>query len=621
MEIIDHIDYAPKWVAPPPKPIFRTDLEKQKYWEQEKTYWREGYGEGYARISGMQYFYLTEGTLKDGSDGTIIKPKYRDCDDWIITELHNAFWNLDSHIGLVKRREIGATSIGAGLLPAYTFRMHTSSKFGLTSCDKDRIFVAYNDKTNIFIKNLSEDIRPIFDKALGYKENATKQQIYLNLPFKTKSANGEPMITNADLFAKETSESDDASAGFSGTRMRAAYFDEFPLHKRKEKLLNSSKSCFMKEHKQSGLLFWAGTVEDKLTSESIAELQQLVADSSLLNFKVMFAPAWWGMFMDKYGNSNEKKATEWVMEERERLAKIGDKSYLNAFIKNYPLTLEEIFNIGGGRGWDDYAVDKLNYQQTEIMKERDRVPVPYKIIIASGIPVASPVSSSFLEILEHPKEGIKYIIGVDGIMTSELTQSDTGGKDQSDFCAFVMKGIDPASDMQFAPVAIYRERPKSIEDAMIQCINLLKYYNKYENCKMIGELNAAGEHIIKMAITNGLGRCIGNRRDLSKKGWVDTKKMWFSRVTPILNWQFEAANIYFKKYSDVIWFKALIIDALKPSNRNADVLDAFMACLYGWGTGDLLDEKQEVRRKATAKLLKYVNGKPVWETVEFDKKK
>ena len=89
VEILDKTKSSPKWVSPGPVPIFKTTLEADRYWAEEKRRWREGYGDGYAHICGMHYFYLTQGKLKDGSDGDIITPKYRDGDEWIITELHN----------------------------------------------------------------------------------------------------------------------------------------------------------------------------------------------------------------------------------------------------------------------------------------------------------------------------------------------------------------------------------------------------------------------------------------------------------------------------------------------------------------------------------------------------
>ena len=75
--------------------------------------------------------------------------------------------------------------------------------------------------------------------------------------------------------------------------MRAAFLDEFPLHKRKQILLGSMRPAMMKGMNQSGFILWGGTVEEGITPEQIAQLSSLVEDSKLFNFKVLFAPAWW----------------------------------------------------------------------------------------------------------------------------------------------------------------------------------------------------------------------------------------------------------------------------------------------------------------------------------------
>jgi hypothetical protein len=75
-------------------------------------------------------------------------------------------------------------------------------------------------------------------------------------------------------------------------------------------------------------------------------------------------------------------------------------------------------------------------------------------------------------------------------------------------------------------------------------------------------------------------------------------KFWFYRNDKILQWQLEAANIYFKKYGHIVWFADYLEDALKGIEENADALDSLMACLYGFGTGDLFGEQKKKEVKA-----------------------
>lgn len=610
MIVVDKIKKAaPKWVPPPPKPTFKSTLDKERWWDKRKIIWREGYGDGYSRVCGMHAFYMLQGHLKDGSDGSIIQPRYRDCDDWMISKIHKGFWGLQNHDFIIKRREIGLTSIGAGLLPAYTMRMFPSSTFGATSCDQPRIFKAFNDKTEVFIKRLDEDIRPVFDRTVGYKENATKQQVYQRLPWLVKSKTGELDMEFSDLYAKETAESDSASTGFSSTRLRAAFIDELALHRRKKKLLGSMEACVMKGPVQSGYILAGGTVEESLTPDQISELQTIIRDSEIFKFDVTFAPAWWGLFEDESGVSDEKKGVAFIMAERERRDKSTDKSYLRTYIKNYPLSLEEVFNLGGGGRYDDETVDKINEQVRIVVK--NRFPCIGHDIVVEGTTVrAEPNPKSNIIILEHPKPNIDYIFGYDGTMTSKLTSDN---KEASMVALLGMKGIDPQAELQFAPIVKYSERPKSIEAANRQGIKVLKYYNQFGRMKCMGETNAGGESFIQMMQNNELASSIMFRKDLSQKGFVDTKNIWCYKNNVIGSWLEEACNIYYKKNAHMVRFLSLLQDAQKADSVNKDEEAALKMCLYGFGTGDLLGDIP--KPKATKKITVIVGydhtGRPI----------
>jgi hypothetical protein len=118
----------------------------------------------------------------------------------------------------------------------------------------------------------------------------------------------------------------------------------------------------------------------------------------------------------------------------------------------------------------------------------------------------------------------------------------------------------------------------------------------------------------------GLWECVGFRKDLNKRGWVDTKKAGFHRTDSIKDWQYEAANVYFKKYSEMIKFLEIITDAQKPYEANKDTLDSFMACLYGWGTGDLLNEKMIQKKVITMSVCEWdaVANKYIWVEKHFE---
>jgi hypothetical protein len=229
--------------------------------------------------------------------------------------------------------------------------------------------------------------------------------------------------------------------------------------------------------------------------------------------------------------------------------------------------------------------------------------------------IAQPNDSSKLRIMEHPVADTTYKIGIDATMS---TDNSSGVKGNSKFALVVMKGVHPQKSNEFSVVATYVERPKDFDTVFDTSIRILRYYNKYGQCQIAGELNATGGVLLEKIQKQGLTKQIVARKDLNKTGWVDTKKAWFYRVDQILNWQFAAANRYFKKYAERVYFIDILKDAQLPDDANTDVLDAFLACLWAWGSGDILEgKKNDDKPKRTMQMLRYDNGKPIWEEVEI----
>jgi len=176
--------------------------------------------------------------------------------------------------------------------------------------------------------------------------------------------------------------------------------------------------------------------------------------------------------------------------------------------------------------------------------------------------------------------------------------------------------MDIDSNLQFAPVCLYAERPKSIEIANKNTLALIAWYNKYGRAKVMGELNAAGENMVQMLYNAGLKSCVMMRKDLSKKGYVDTNKPWFYRNDKILGWQNEALNIYYKNYAHMVWFRQLLEDANKGDDDNKDIEDAMKAALYGWGTGNIFETPVKQKKKVVVQIIVgWENGTPIMKEV------
>ncbi len=605
MEIIDKTKpKAAIFTYKPTPEVFRTSLEEQRFWGEEKKRWHDGYGD----LTGALYYYATQIKLKDRVRGTIIRPTVRDADIIIFNAIEQAK-KEGKALYFIKARGIGFSSIGMAL-PFYYFRIFPNSNCVATSKDKTTLATLFTDKTMVAYDEFDSP----YTKPDLLAKNQTKTDAFLKVGMKYLNENGKERYAESSLSCRDTQESDKAATNFSGSGAIYGFADESPLMPRMELFFNSAIEIF-KDHsinKIVGTLVLGGTCEATIKPEEISKLQNIWQNAETKKILPLFLPATYGKHMVN-GWSDHKKAEEEILREREQYAKLDDKSQLQAYIKNNPLSIDEIFQLAGSSSWDDYALQNINKRAIEIPKENN--PISRYDLKDMQVSVnAVPSSTGKVKILEHPKKGVKYVLGVDGIMTSELSSSS---KDASDYVNLGMKGIDPNSELQFAPVYIYKERPKSIEDANKISLDLLKYYNEFGNAKIIGETNAAGEHLLKMIQNAGLWETVIYRKDINKKGWVDTKKAWFYRNDDIKDWQYEAANVYLKKHANMIKFQEIITDLQKPYEANTDILDAFMACLYGWGTGDIFSEKvKEKKVRKISLIVGWEDGKAIWEDRE-----
>ena len=611
MIIVDKIKSPSPFFTRKPHPtVFKSTYEEQKYWAQQKKYWVEGYNED---INGMLYFYAQEIILKDRIRGTMYYPTVRDADVLISQKFKET---MDSGYAMffLKARGIGFSSWGMNL-PFYFARVFPNSKSIITSKDKTTLSTLFTDKTMIAYEEMNPRIKPDL-----INKNQTKNDAYLKIGMKYINQNGEEKYGESEISFRDTQESPKAATAFSGSGAMYGFADEAPLMPRLMQFYPSAIECFTDHsiNKIVGGLIMGGTAEATISPEDIRRIQDIYTNSEALRIKTLFLPATYGKHMVN-GHSNHEKARDEILKRREELSLLDDKSQLTAYIKNNPLEIDDIFDFAGGGLFDEYTVEKVNAQLRELPKVKQEMkPVAHKINVSATLVVAEPVKESSVLILEHPKEGVDYIIGGDTIMTSDLTSSVKGN---SKYAAVVTKGVDPQGEIQFAPVATYLERPRSIEHANIQLMNLAKYYNKYGRCKIMCELNAGAENLLQMLINEGLSKMIMMRKDLNKTGWVDRSKPWFYRSDIILRWQIEAANIYFKKYSHMVFFSSLLVDATKGVDDNTDILDAFMAALYGWGSGNILENKTQVKVVKKIQMVKYemVNGvmKPIWYEKEL----
>jgi hypothetical protein len=512
---------------------------------------------------------------------------------------------------IFKGRGVGLSSIGMNL-PFYFFRTMPNSTAIATSKDKKTLSTLFNEKTIIAFDELDPDIR--FDLI---NKNQTLSESYLKVGSKFINKEGNEKYAQSSFVCRDTQESDKAATNFSGGGAAFGFADEAPLMPRFSMFFNSARDVFMdhSKNRMGGLLLSGGTMEDTIKTQEIQRIANIYASAKTLRIRPIFLPATYGKHIVN-GHSDHKRAEREILERREELDKLHDKSDLRAYIKNNPLTIEEILELGKGNSrFEDYTKERINVQVKFLSKtENNPVIVKHNLTELNDKILAIPSDKGFASILEHPKPDVKYVLGLDATQSTEETSGKSGN---SKFSIYVMKGVDPNSDIQFAPIAKMCERPKDFDDIFDKGIRLLKYYNKFGLAKITGENNAAGGVFVSKLLKDPiLKKTVLAKRDLTLKGNVDTSKPFFYRNDDILDWQFIVANTYFKKYAEMVKFMSLLKDCQLPDVSNTDELDAFLACLYGWGTGDLLGEKKKEKpAKSVMVVVGYENGTAVWKEI------
>jgi hypothetical protein len=596
---------APFFKRKPKPQNFKTSIERQRYWAKEKEYWVNGYNQD---IGGMLYFYATQIKLKDRVTGDIDYPIVRDADVLIFSQLEESQKQGEAPF-IFKGRGVGLSSIGMNL-PFYFARVMPNSSTIATSKDKKTLSILFNEKTIVGYDELDQDIK--FDLV---NKNQTVSESFLKLGMKFIDKYGEEKYAQSTFTCRDTQESDKAATNFSGAGAAFCFADEAPLMPRFSKFFNSTKETLMdhSNNRMQGLFLSGGTMEDTIKTQEIQRIAEIYANSKILRIRPIFLPATYGKHMTN-GHSDHKRAEREILERREELDKMHDKGDLRAYIKNNPLCIEDILDLGKGNSrFEDYTKERIDIQ-VKFLSNPTNTPniVNHNLTEINNDIIAIPTPKGFASILEHPKPNVKYVLGLDATQSTEETSGSSGN---SKFSLYVMKGIDPEADIQFAPVAKMCERPKDFDDIFDKGIRLLKYYNKFGLAKITGENNAAGGVFASKLLKDPiLKKTVLAKRDLTLKGNVDTTKPFFYRNDDVLDWQFIVANTYFKKYAEQVKFLSLLKDCQLPDITNTDELDAFLGCLYGFGTGDLLGERpKEKAKKKVSIIVGYADGKAIWE--------
>ena len=584
-----------------------TKSEKDKWWAQEREYWINGrFG-----LVGPHYFALTQGFVKDAR-GFKKRPVWRDIDE-LIYEGYMEARRTNHDLFVTKRREVGLSFIFGGIIPLWIAMTNPGSTSLITSADKKRLEALFKDKTRVVYDEFDEYAKP------GIV--STRQEGYLHLgrrDTKTGSITG----LDSQIITKETVETPTA---FEAYRAMHIFIDECMLHPKADRVYKSAqastKSGFVKV---APIVIGGSAGEATSTGQKLA--QTLWDNADALKILTIFLPGNKGIMeapeLDDDGRetgnilnfcpngySDEKAATDWIMKTRETLDKLEDKSYLNSFIKQYPLEIQEVFSVAGHGAFPKHIMDKLDSQERIILSQRPPIDRSYLSRDFSGEIIKKADISSPMYFLENPHPDHTYIAGIDPIPFNSKNMGD-GSKQ-----CIVIKDIDTNRY-----VAYYTERDSDPDDIVKNMILLQEYYN--DAVAMI-EINRGGVVKQKYKDAGKLHLLAKKPIFLGKGFWKDDDSVGYYKndVTA------ERGNAYIidylKSYTDDIWFLLMVQDLKNYLIENTDIADAMVACEIMHKNIAKKSEKAKPIEQISKKvpMLVYEGGRymRVWKEVKISR--
>jgi hypothetical protein len=576
-----------------------SDIVWDRFLDREMDRWINGHN----GIDGYHYFSLTQAKFKD-AEGQEIRPYWRDTDELIYTGYRQGIEKFQD-VMYVKRRESGLTTTFGGVVPICNSLIFPGSVNLLTSADKIRGEGMFSEKTQVIYDNLHPRIKP--------SRISTRQSGFMHFGKKDTKTN-ELSGLKSQIVLKETV---DKPNGLESYRAKSIFIDEYFLHPKANQVRVSAQACVRKGMLKVAPIVLGGSCNET-SKEGIEAAIKLWTDAEHLGIVTVFIPGWIGLAtVPEYGkdgkptgkilnlapngHSQEKEATEWIMRRREQLDKANDKTELLSFIKEYPLTMDEVFDVNRSSALGPEVMAKLQEQAISIRTNETPI-ANYDLEYSGSDIVAVPNPRGKYRILEHPQPSQTYIAGTDPLPFNSENLSE-GSK----YAQVIKK---PLANTY---VAFYERRELDIERVINDMILFQDYYNQ---AKTMMENNVFGA--IKQAYRdkgrldllakqpNALGINYASKKE--NYGYYKNGQTAERGVQLLVK--------YLLKHYDKIYFKEIIDQCGDFMVKNTDLLDAIVSCEFYHEDLNIKGEKklQQPEFREISVIERDGSGRTVWVT-------
>lgn len=576
-------------------------LEIERYLDKELQRWIDGH----MGLTGIHYFELTQCKIKRGR-GTEIRPFWRQVDEEDVYEPYYEAQRKKNDALYVKRREVGLTTIFGGVVPIWSSIVNEGSNNLITSADKDRIKNIFIEKVSVIYDNLEQGVQP-------KKASPGRQEGFMHFGVKDKKT-GITTGTKSSIICKETV---DKTNSFETFRATTAFVDEFFLHPKASDVRISLQACCREGFDKFATVVMGGSCG--VTSiEGMKDGMKLWNDASNLDIMTIFISGCKGISyaaeLDDKGKptgnilnfcpngwNDEKSATEWILKTRDKLGKANDKRPYLSFIKEYPLTIEEVFSLSGEGILPEEVMTQVSKQKIYIMSNRPPI-MTYNLYRENGVVVSEASPKGKFVLLDKPKSQATYIASTDPIFFN-TENIEEGSK--------YVTGIKHRELNTY--VALYAERNLNSDIVVSNSILLQDYFGR---AKTMMEMNAGA---VAKKIYEQLGRLdlLAKRPEFLGINFVSTKESYgyFNNIHTAPRLRSYLIQ-YLMHHSDKIFFEEILNQVPGYLLDNTDYLSMMEGMeLYDNNIIAMQSKQIKVERpkQPSWKLSYDSSGKVVWK--------
>ena len=449
---------------------------------------------------------------------------------------------------VVKGRGSGFSTDGMGVMQPHRWVIKPGSTGLVTSKDKTGTSLLFSEKLEPMLQNCDKHIFNYekykqSDKNSGDVVKKAITATAIELKMRTHIEGYEAYNS---LICRDTSSRDSSVSNFSGLGADFFFFDEFYLHQRPLKVINSIIPALSnpKTGKMEAVCLLGGVCEAEVSGQALADLKNLWDYGVASGWVMTFIPASMGKHCDENGWSDEPRYLEEYNKKMDTLISLGDTEAIRAYRKNNPMKLEDIWDMISAGEFEEDVIELVKHQITVV---RENPPLIQKVSLMDydGRIIKKANSKAPFDIIEEPRPGILYCATMDATATGSLTSQNEG----SSASTFIIKLADP-NGSSYTPVASYYERPKTVEESYQNTFKLIKYYNEFGGFqKLSAEANASSsEHLSRSMTKEGLQRFI-----LMNKG-----KPFYYVEKLLRDTQIFRANVFLRKYISNINYLPLL---------------------------------------------------------------